>query len=109
MSDNPAADRTPKSYVSVTIGDDEYRHLPVNSVRAQLQWSKTARAQGWDREDNLLAGLFLAWWVGKQRELWSLSWEEFSGSDDIYVDEDTAPTPDVEDEADPTQSATSAE
>lgn len=107
MSDNPAADRNPRAYVLVTIGDDEHRHIPVNSVRAQLQWSKTARSQGWDREDNTLASLFLSWWVGKQRGLWSMSWEEFSSSDDIFVDEDTAPP--AEDEEDPTQSATTAE
>lgn len=110
MSDNPAANREdPKAYVSVLIGDDEHRHLLVNSVRSQLQWSKTARAQGWDRDDQMLAPIFLAWWNGKRAGLWDLSWEDFSDRDDVFVAEDTAPEEDLDTDEDPSTATTYAE
>lgn len=110
MSDNPATDRkSPKAYVSVLIGDEEHRHLLVNSVRSQLQWSKTARAQGWDRDDQMLAPIFLAWWNGKRLGLWDLSWEDFSSRDDVFVDEDEAPEEESEDVEDPSPATIYAE
>lgn len=99
-----------KSHVQVLIGDDVHRHIVVNSVRSQLQWSKSARANGWDREDETLAAMFLAWWNGKRMELWDMSWEQFAARDDVFVDADDAPEPDeVEDDEDPTRTATSDE
>lgn len=109
MSDNHAAiDAGPKAYVAVTIGDDVHRHVLVNSVRSQLQWSKTARAHGWDREDGVLAPIFLAWWNGKRLGLWDMKWEEFSDRDDVFVAEDDAPESGLEDADDPSPRATSA-
>lgn len=106
MSDNPAADRSPKAYVSVTIGDTEHRHILVNSVRSQLQWSKSARAHGWDRNDEAMGPIFLAWFNGKRLGLWEMTWEEFSDRDDVFVIEDDAPEEVTEDDEDPSPRAT---
>ena len=107
MSDNPAIDPGPKAYVTVSIGDTEHRHILVNSVRSQLQWSKSARAHGWDREDQILGPIFLAWWNGKRAGLWDMTWEEFSERDDIFVGEGEAPEGAPEDADDPSPRATS--
>lgn len=110
MSDNPAIDPGPKAYVTVTIGDTEHRGILVNSVRSQLQWSKSARANGWDREDQILGPIFLAWWNGKQLGLWDMKWEEFAGRDDVFVTEGEKPEgAPAEDADDPSPRATSDE
>lgn len=107
MSDNPAIDPGPKAYVAVTVGDEVHRHILVNSVRSQLQWSKSARNHGWDREDQILGPIFLAWWNGKRAGMWEMSWEEFADRDDVFVGEDDAPEGNLEDADDPSPRATS--
>lgn len=109
MSDNPAIDPGPKAYVDVTIGDETHRHILVNSVRSQLQWSKSARAHGWDREDGILAPIFLAWFNGKHLGLWDMKWEEFAARDDVFVAESETTDDGLEDADDPSPRATSTD
>lgn len=76
-----------KITATVETPDGVYGPYRVGSAASLVQWSRTSKSLGLDRNDEAIAQLFLVWHAARViAEDISMSWEEFSSSPDVFMD-----------------------
>lgn len=74
-------------------------------IATKMQWEKSAKAQGWNADDNpFTVNLFWAWHATRHAGQHDLSWESFVAAA-VDADLDVVEAPAGEADPDPTQTA----
>lgn len=74
--------------VDVLLANGE-QHTTALAVPDQIQWSRTARARGWDPQDEMLAQIFMTWHALKRSGAYVAPFEQFSEQDASWIQEHT--------------------
>lgn len=75
--------------VNVLMQDGTEHYNVRLSIADQLQWSKTCRARGWDKADELAASVFMAWHALHRSGRTDVGYEDFETTVEWIEEQDS--------------------